>query len=73
MEPAAMRRCDVVVDSPSLAVCEFAFGAMFDAIMGGAVRIPVGLGLTTCCPVADGSTAMGSAPTRPAWDKLVVI
>ena len=61
-----MRRCDVPEDSPSLAVCEFGFGAMFEAVMGGAVRIPVGLGLTPCCPVADGSTAAGSAPTRPA-------
>jgi hypothetical protein len=61
-----MSRCDVPVDSPSFAVCEFGLGAMFEAVIGGAVRIPVGLGLTTCCPVAVGSIATGSAPTRPA-------
>jgi hypothetical protein len=66
MEPAAMSKCDVPVDSPSFAVCEFGFGAMFEAAIGGAVRIPVGLVLATCCPVAVGSAATGSTPTRPA-------
>lgn len=54
IDPAAIRRCDVPVESPSLAVCEFGFGAMFEAVKGGALSMPVGFCFTTCCPVAVG-------------------
>lgn len=48
IDAAAMRRCDVPVESPSLAVCKFGFGAVFEAVKDGAVRIPVGFCFTTC-------------------------
>lgn len=72
MDPAAIRRCDVPVDSPSLDGFEFGFGAMFEAVKGGAVNIPVGYCFTTCCPVAVGSTAR-FVLTGPSWWTLVIM
>lgn len=67
-----MRRCDVLVERPSLAVCEFGFKAMFEAARGGAVMIPVGFCFTACCPVAVGSISR-LVPTRPACFKSALV